>query len=81
MSTMTTQQDSLMLSEDELRELTGYRQPKRMAEWLTERGWVFEPGRRSQPPKVDRAYYLARMSGKAATPRRPAPRLDFLLQP
>ncbi len=78
---MNTPASRLILTAEELQELTGYRQAKRMAEWLTERGWVFEPGRRSEPPKVDRAYYLARMSGQAATPRRPAPRLDFLLQP
>ena len=70
-----------MLTNAELQELTGYQQPKRMVAWLSERGWVFEPGRPGKVPKVDRAYYLARMSGQAATPRRPAPRLDFLLQP
>lgn len=76
-----TERLPLVLTADELLELTGYRQPKRIAAWLTERGWIFETGRRNEAPKVDRAYYLARMSGQAATPRRPAPRLDFMLQP
>lgn len=72
---------SLTLTREELRELTGTQQPKRMARWLTDRGWVFEPPRGSDVPKVDRTYYLARMSGQLATPRRPGPRLDFMLQP
>ena len=56
-----------------LRALTGYRQPTRMARWLSEHGWVFErPAGRGALPAVDRTYYLARMSGRdrAAPPSR-----------
>lgn len=36
-----------------------------MATWLAACNWVFETtGRRSDIPSVDRAYYLARMSGQ-----------------
>lgn len=72
----------LTLDRAELVNLTGMKQPKRMCEWLTARGWVFEPpARRGDVPKVDRAYYLARMSGQKPAPRRTGPRLDFMLQP
>jgi len=58
-------------------------QPKRVAEWLTARSWVFEParGRRGGFPKADRADYLARMSGQQPGTRRAGPRLEFMLQP
>jgi hypothetical protein len=55
----------LLLTRDELEALTSARGPKRMTAWLQARGWVFEPGaRRGDVPKVDRSYYLARMSGQ-----------------
>lgn len=74
---MTT---TLMLTRDELHTLTNTKQPKRMSDWLTNRGWVFEPpcGRRDFP-KVDRAYYLSRMSGHIAiSGAKQRPRLDFM---
>ena len=72
---------SLLLTREELQELTGTRQPKRMAAWLAQRGWVYETGiRRGDTPRVDRTYYLARMSGLARSPTRVGPRLDFLNQ-
>lgn len=68
----------LLLTADELKALTGTRQAKRMAAWLISRGWVFEPpARRGDIPKVDRAYYLARMSDQIGTPRREGPRLGI----
>lgn len=68
----------LTLSADELRALTGLKQAKRIAAWLTERGWIHEPARgRGKFPAVDRSYYLARMSGQeAGAPRRSKLRLD-----
>lgn len=74
--------DSIVLTRDELVQITGLAQPKRMTAWLSERGWVFEaPTRRGEIPKVDRAYYLARMSGQSSnTRRREGPRLDFMLR-
>lgn len=73
---------SLLLSREELQTLTGMRQPKRMCEWLEQRMWVFEaPCRRGELPKVDRAYYLARMSGQqTAKTKRSSPQLDFMLK-
>ena len=74
--------DDLLLSRAELEQLTGFQRPKRMAAWLEERGWVFEPAKRAGDiPKVDRQYYAARMSGQATGPRRVGPRLDFMLRP
>lgn len=55
----------LNLTLDELRGLTGLKQPKRIAAWLDARAWIHEPPRkRGDVPVVDRAYYLARMSGQ-----------------
>lgn len=73
---MTT---SITLTRDELVSLTGYSQPKRMAAWLRARGWVFEEPRGRDVPKVDRAYYLGRMSGqlKTAPAARERPRFDI----
>ena len=72
---------SLILSRDELESLTGFRQSKRMCEWLEQRTWVFEaPCRRGELPKVDRTYYLSRMSGVRSAPTRKAsPLFDFLM--
>ena|SRR6059036_594102 len=72
---------TLLLTRGELEALTSTKQPKRMAHWLATRGWVFEPAaRRGDVPKVDRAYYFARMCGQryAAAPDRPRVRLDFM---
>jgi hypothetical protein len=72
----------LLLTRNELEALTGTRQPKRMAGWLVARGWFFEPAARcGDVPKVDRAYYLARMSGQKPSPHRKGPALDFMLTP
>jgi hypothetical protein len=71
----------LQLTRTELAALCDTKQAKRMAAWLTDRGWVFEPARgRRGFPKVSRAYYLARMSGQQPGTRRAGPRLDFMLQ-
>jgi hypothetical protein len=70
----------LQLTRAELENLCGTVQAKRMADWLTDRGWIFEPGRgRRDFPKVARAYYLARMSGQQPGTRRAGPRLAFML--
>ena len=67
----------LTLTPEELRQLTCLTQAKRMNAWLEARGWVFEPGRRrGEYPVVDRAYYLARMSGMQPPARRARPNLD-----
>ena len=72
-----------LLSREELEALTGTIQPKRMCAWLTARGWVHEPPARwGDTPKVSRAYYDARMTGRplADQQRRVGPRLDFLTE-
>ncbi len=62
-----------------LKSLTGYSQPARMCAWLTERGWVFEaPSRRGDIPKVAISYHEQRMSGRATSSPRAAPRLGWM---
>ena len=74
-----TERSPLTLSRGELEELCDTVQPKRMAEWLNARGWVFEPARRrGGVPKVDRSYYAERMSGRAQSHPRSLPQLDFM---
>ena len=50
----------LMLSQEELKELTGYKIPSCQIRWLKERHWRFELTRFGRP-KVDREYYLMKM--------------------
>jgi hypothetical protein len=73
--------DEITLTRRELVSLTGLSQPKRMAEWLRERQWVFEELHGRDIPKVDRTYYLNRMSGQlagaTANPKREEPHLDI----
>ena len=76
----------MLLTRAELVALTDTKQPKRMIAWLTARGWQFEePAKRGEVPKVDRAYYLARMAGQKAPSadgaRRVQPDFSALLQP
>lgn len=72
----------LLLDRLELISLTDTRQPKRMCDWLSARGWVYEPpSRRGDVPKVSRAYCEARMSGAKPSERRTGPQLDFMLHP
>ncbi len=70
----------ITLTRAELGTLTGVTQPKRMSAWLRDNGWVFETPRGRGVPQVDRAYYLARMSGQAVgAVKREKPRLDFMI--
>lgn len=67
----------IVLTSSELAALTGLKQAKRQAAWLADHGWVFEhSARRGDLPKVDRTYYIERMSGKHATTRRARLKLD-----
>lgn len=73
------QATGLLLTRQELRELTGFSMPSKMTAWLESRAWVFEPPCKSgEVPKVDRTYYLARMSGQTPAPRRSGPKLDWM---
>lgn len=74
----------LLLTREELEALLDTKQPKRMCDRLAARRWVFEPPtRRGDIPKVDRAYYLARMSGQQqdGPTRRTRLKLDWMTQP
>ncbi len=77
--------EPIVLTAEELRQLTGYKRPSAIAAWLAERGWIHEPPRRSgELPRVDRGYYRQRMSGtlpSALAPPRAQPRLDFMVRP
>lgn len=72
----------LLMTRRQLEDLTGTKQPARMAAWLERRHWVYEPAaRRGEIPRVSLAYFEARMSGQStihAQGRRSAPRLDFM---
>ncbi len=76
---MPDNEQAIILTAPELEALTGTMQAKRMCAWLAARGWVFEaPARRGEKPKVDRQYYLSKMSGQAAaTGARAEPRLGL----
>lgn len=66
------------LDKTALHRLTGYKQAKKMAAWLTAHGWIFEqPGGRGSYPAVEREYALARMSGALkSTERKSRLKLD-----
>lgn len=68
-----------VLSRAELEGLTGYRQPRKMAAWLTQNHWVFAAGGGRTPvPRVDRDYYLAKMSGTLPAAVRVGPDMSFM---
>jgi hypothetical protein len=50
----------MLMTIDELVELTGYKSAKSQTTWLKDRGWRFELDRLGRP-KVDREYYRAKM--------------------
>lgn len=82
MSALPPSSQSLLLTLEELRVLTGYRTRSKMVEWLTQRDWVFEPpSKKGDIPKVDRSYFHARMSGQTPTGRRMRPNLDWMTTP
>jgi hypothetical protein len=64
---------SLMLTPDELEELTGYKIPACQIRWLKDRGWVFEVSRKR--PKVSRAYFEQKMGVQGNKDEEPE--LDF----
>ena len=71
--------EGIALTRAELAQVTGYKQPRRMAQWLSAHAWVFEPpARRSDVPVVGRAYCLARLSGELTENRRTKPNFGAL---
>lgn len=55
----------LVLTTEELTDLTGYKAAKQQIEWLRARGWIFEINRVGRP-KVDREYYRGKMGNVQA---------------
>lgn len=61
----------MLLTPQELEDLTGRSRPANQIKWLRERGWVFEVGG-DRRPKVLRAYAERQLGMKEAPqPRRP----------
>lgn len=56
---------SLLLSRDEVQELTGYRQAASQMRWLTDRGWRFAVGADGRP-RVMRAESERHLLGSKA---------------
>jgi hypothetical protein len=50
----------MLITDDELVDLTGYKSAKSQVEWLRARSWIFELNRLNRP-KVDREYYRRKM--------------------
>jgi hypothetical protein len=67
---------TMILSPDEVCELTGRRQPKRQIQWLTENQWKFFVGADGHP-KVARSYYEAHY-GEPEKPKRRGVRTEGL---
>lgn len=55
---------SLILSADELHELTGYQKPCKQIAWLRGEGFIFRIAADGHP-RVDRSHYLKVMGGTA----------------
>lgn len=58
----------LLLTPDELEQITGRKLPKKQAEWLLAKHWQFEVNARGAPV-VARTYAEARLSGISVTPQ------------
>lgn len=59
---------NLLLSDDELRDLTGYKRAADQCRWLEARKWKFELSV-SGKPRLSRAYVESRLSDNAVTPK------------
>lgn len=62
--------DSLILTKDEIAELTGFKLQGRQCKWLKEHGWVFEMNA-NRRPIVGREYARRRLGGLGAVEARP----------
>jgi hypothetical protein len=57
----------MLMTNEELQDLTGYKSAKYQIEWLRARGWIFELNRVGRP-KVDREYCRGKMgNGQQST--------------
>jgi hypothetical protein len=75
----------LVLSREELEELTGLTRPSAMCAWLDDHRWVYEaPVRASEVPVIAREYFHRRLVdptiGRAKVSRQ-QPNFDFMLRP
>lgn len=55
----------MLITDDELFELTGYKSAQKQVKWLLDRGWVYQLNRVGRP-KVDREYYRGKMGNQTA---------------
>jgi hypothetical protein len=55
----------MLITDDELFELTGYKSAQKQVKWLLDRGWVYQLNRVGRP-KVDREYYRSKMGNQTA---------------
>jgi len=67
------------VSNEELRELTGYKYPKHQLGWLKGRNWKYETDCAGKP-RVLRAYFESRLGG-TSRPRSSAPNWTALETP
>lgn len=70
---------STLLTQEEIKTLTGAKFPSGQCRWLDVRNWIYETDAKGRP-QVARAFFDARMTG-APLPgqRRNGPRLGFML--
>ena len=66
----------IILSRDELIELTGYLQPIKQNEWLQLQGFTFRIAADGRP-RVDRSHYLKLMGGSITESMRTKTKPDF----
>jgi hypothetical protein len=64
----TLNRPPLLLTPDELEQITGRKLPKKQVEWLLAKHWQFEVNARGAPV-VARTYAEARLSGISAMPQ------------
>lgn len=64
MPLLRAEAEAMILDDDTLRELTGYKRGAEQCRWLKANGFKFRQDCRGRP-RVDRSHYLARMGGAA----------------
>jgi hypothetical protein len=85
-ATPSDRRDALVLSRDELQQVTGLKRPSAMCKWLDDHGWPYEaPMRAGEMPIVAREYFQRRLVEPGAVPvgrklPRLKPNLDFMLR-
>lgn len=72
---------SLVLTDKELHNLTGYQKPGRQIAWLRKEGFTFRVAADGHP-RVDRSHYLKLMGGsnESASRKKSEPNFDNLMK-